>query len=444
MNIIQQWNHPNLIYLLIPLMLGMLGFVYHDIWKKLRAHQVCMLTQDQRIPELKKFAVVCTLLAVIAVIFIFFIVLVLPQTTAFISFLFVFTLEIIIILSFQVSVQNYFYSKYIPEKVTQNIDHFTVKPNKTYYRILPWAFFTALALLILAVMGPEGGEKQTMLRRTPLKITVAFDLSRSMNARDLQPSRLIAAKDEIQLLLSHSSGDEVGLVLFSDTAVIQSPQTQDIQTLLTFLNMANTETLPTHGTDLNKALEMALKTFDEEDDFYYKDTNIKTRRVVLVTDGETHTGDLKTTLKHFQDRRIHIDVLAIGTENGAEIMDQSGTPLQYEHETVISRLQTETLQQIANQTDGSFVKCTTPEMAANNLINLWDAIRIDTKPKGFISSLYRVQLYRIFLYPAYTIFILLLIYPMLMSVIHHIQKYKNTPLQHSNRANNHHRKAIHE
>ena len=443
MNIIQQWNHPYLIYQLIPLMLAMLGSVYQDIWNKLRTHQVCMLTQDRRIPGLKIFTLVCLFSAIIAVIFIFLIISVLPQTNAFISFLFVYTLEIIIILSFQASVKNYFYSKYIPEQVAHNVDNFTVKPNRMYYRILPWAYFTAIALLILATMGPEGGEKQTMLRRTPLKITVAFDLSNSMNAHDYEPSRLIAAKDEVQMLLSHSSGDEVGLVLFSDTAVIQSPPTQDIQTLLTFLNMANTETLPTHGTDLNKALEMALKTFDEEDDFYYQDTNFKTRRVVLVTDGETHTGDLNATLKRYQDRRVHVDVLAIGTENGAEILDKSGTPLQYQHETVITRLQTEILQQIAKETDGSFVKCTTPEMAARYLINLWDAIRIDTKPRGVISSLYRVQLYRIFLYPAYIILVLLLIYPMIISIVHHFQKTNNKPVHHQN-DNNHHPKAVHE
>lgn len=426
MQLIQQWNHPSLIYLLIPLMLGMMAYVYHDIWKRLRAYRVCELSKDYIRPSLKKFTLVCAAIVLCELAMVVFAIWILPKNIAFVSFLVVFTLEIVIIYSFKKAVHSYFYTKYIPKDVSANIKNFVITPNKYYYRILPWAFFVIMGLLILAVMGPEGGEKQTMLKRNPLTVTVAFDLSRSMNARDFQPSRLLAAKDEIQTLLSQSAGDEVGLVLFSDTAVIQSPQTQDVQTLLTFLNMADTETLPTHGTDLNKALEMALKTFDEVDDDYYQDTGSKARRVVLITDGENHTGDLDATLERYRERHVHVDVIAVGTENGAEVPDKSGMPLLYRHEPVISRLQTDLLQQIARKTSGTFVRYSTPEMAARSIINTWDAIRVVTKPRGYISSLYRVQLYHIFLYPAFGILILIMLYPSVIMVIDCFRHCKNS------------------
>ena len=165
-----------------------------------------------------------------------------------------------------------------------------------------------------------------------------------------------------------------------------------------------------------------MRTFDEEDDFYYQDTGTKTRRIVLVTDGENHTGDLEKTLNRLAERQIHVDVLAIGTENGAEILNKYGVPLQYQHETIISRLQTDILKEIAEKTNGAFVKCSTPEMAAQSIINLWDSIRIETKPKGFISSLYREQLYRFFLYPAYFILVLTMLFPLFRILLHYLKE----------------------
>ena len=171
--------------------------------------------------------------------------------------------------------------------------------------------------------------------------------------------------------------------------------------------------MPTHGTDLSAGLKQALRTFDERDDLYFADTGYLTRRVVLVTDGESHSGDISEILSEYQKRFVHVDVIAIGTENGAEITDKLGRPYIYRGDHVVSKLQTDILKQIAHSTNGSFVRYDIPELASQTIIANWDAVRIGTKPRGLTSSIYRVQLYYLFLYPAYALLLILLLQPLI-------------------------------
>ncbi|MBQ9394865.1 MAG: VWA domain-containing protein, partial [Proteobacteria bacterium] len=323
-----------------------------------------------------------------------------------------------------------------------NIRAFSRRDETGSPYIRPIIYMLMLILMTLAIMGPEGAEKTTKLRRTPLTVTILFDLSRSMDARDITPSRLVAARDEVNELLEQSMGDEIGLVYFTDTAVIQSPQTLDVKSVQAFLNRAKTSDLPMHGTDLTKGLETALRTFNDDKDTAYIENDHGTRRVVLVTDGETHTGDIDVLIQKYVDRHIHVDVIAIGTEKGAEVPDENGKPMQYEGKPVISQLQGDILRSIAEQTDGIFVRYTTPVESSHVLIHNWDTLRISSKPRGFVSSLYRTQLYPWFLYPAYILLILFFIHPFLIklwnkikAICRHILAKHEDKLFHQNHVN---------
>ena len=403
---IQHWNAPYLIYLLIVVMLGMMAFVYHDLWKLLRAHHLkTTLAPDQSQYPIKSFILKAILGGIVVFTLSTVFILVVPITLPFIAFILAFLLNLTLIIALyhwlRTQAQK---SNLVPEPALQNIKNFTSCHLIGTRFTIPVLLLFISSLLILAMMGPQGTERTTKLKRTPLKVTLLFDLSASMTADDVAPTRLQAAKNETIALLKQSTGDDVGLIFFTDHTIIQSPQTLDIDTLQTFIRRADPKEMPSQGTDINKALEYALNTFDINDDLYYKDH--MTRRVVLITDGESHTGDLNATLEKYLERHIPIDIIAIGTENGAEILDHKQNPIQYQGKNVVSKLQTQKLQAIADATHGIFTKYRIPEHAAHTLITNWDAFRILAKPSGLVSSIYRIQLYPFFLYPAFLLTLL--------------------------------------
>ncbi|MBQ9241972.1 MAG: VWA domain-containing protein [Proteobacteria bacterium] len=298
----------------------------------------------------------------------------------------------------------------MPEAVSANVRGFSTDPGSFHVRGRAIGVFLIFAFLILALMGPEGSEKTTRLRRTPMEVTVLFDLSRSMDAADVTPSRLEAARDEVIFLLENSYGDDFGLVYFTDTAVVQSPHTPDVRFIESFLMRVQTGDMPTHGTDLSMALKTALSLFLESESVR-ADMIPATRHVLLVTDGESHSGELESLLGRYKDEGIIVDVLAVGTENGAELKDARGERLMYEGTPVITRLETSVLEQIASETGGEFCRLGVPEQAAQKILSSWDAHRISHRPRGMMSSLYREQLYALFLVPAYILLLLLFMSP---------------------------------
>ena len=415
MYFIQQWNHPEFIYLLIPLMISMLTYVYSLVWKQFRsvAIEQTFDIQDGK-QNIRKFYIYSAGAGVVALTLSIACLVVFPQQPSLISFLIYFICDLGLIWAVIVYIRAIQRTLGLVRSVTvNNVRKFSRQSEFHIKNVRSIIAFLIGALLILALMGPEGGEKTTRLRRTPLNITVLLDLSRSMGTQDLLPSRLIAAKDEVRTILKQCGGDEVGLVYFTDTAIVQAPQTLDISLIQNHLEHAGISSMPTHGTDLSAGLKQALRTFDERDDLYFEDTGYLTRRVVLITDGESHSGDISEILSEYRKRFVHVDVIAIGTENGAEITDKLGRPYIYNNEHVVSKLQTGILKQIAHSTNGTFVQYDIPELAAQTIIANWDAIRIGTKPRGLTSSVYRVQLYYLFLYPAYALLLILLLQPLI-------------------------------
>ena len=422
---IQQWNHPQFIYLLIFLMIAALCFLYAYFWKRLRAltmnHQLSTNATKLTAGKAKTHFFVLSAASLAASSLLVFL---LPLSAPLASFTIVIGIDLLLCIWLKKHLERLL-REIEKELETEkaNIHAFSRRAETGSPYIRPMIYLLMMVLMILAIMGPEGAEKTTKLRRTPLTETILFDLSRSMDACDIAPSRLVAARDEVNEILVQSTGDEIGLVYFTDTAVIQSPQTLDVKSVQSFLNRAKTSDLPVHGTDLTKGLETALRTFNDDNDNAYIENDHGTRRVVLVTDGETHTGDIDALIQKYVDRHIHVDVIAIGTEKGAEVPDEKGIPIKYDGKPVISQLQGDLLKSIAERTDGIFVKYTTPVESSKVLIHQWDTLRISSKPRGFVSSLYRTQLYPYFLYPAYILLILFFLHPILIMLWNKVRNF---------------------
>jgi Ca-activated chloride channel homolog len=136
---------------------------------------------------------------------------------------------------------------------------------------------------ILALCGPQFGTKLEMAKRKGVDVMLVLDVSRSMLAQDLKPSRLVRAKQQIRELLDQLEGDRVGLIVFAGQAFVQCPLTLDYGAVEMFLDVLDAGMIPVQGTAIGDALRLATRCFDEEDDQH--------KVIVLLTDGEDHVSD---------------------------------------------------------------------------------------------------------------------------------------------------------
>ncbi|MFL5321166.1 MAG: VWA domain-containing protein, partial [Myxococcaceae bacterium] len=167
-----------------------------------------------------------------------------------------------------------------------------------------------LLLLAIALGQPQCGSHTETTKRQGIDVVVALDVSRSMLAQDVQPSRLSRAKLELMTLLDELKGDRVGIVLFAGDAFIQCPLTSDYDAARLFLQSAQPEQMQQGGTDIGSALELAKKVFDGAD------RGAKDRVVVLLSDGEDLAGQLGNITDELDDAGIRIYAVGIGSESG--------------------------------------------------------------------------------------------------------------------------------
>ncbi|MBC2710475.1 MAG: VWA domain-containing protein [Desulfosarcina sp.] len=205
--------------------------------------------------------------------------------------------------------------------------------------------FTAVAMA-----GPKYGYRWQEIRQQGVDIIIVLDCSRSMTAADTQPSRLERAKREVFDLLAMLKGDRVGLVAFAGTAFLQCPLTLDYDAFNLFLNALSPDYLPVGGTDITGALETALDSFDE------KSTTDKA--VVLITDGEnTGDGDPLKAAEALKEQKVKLFCIGVGGTEGVPVPEPAGGfKKDRAGQIVLSRLDENTLKQMAVVTGGTYVR----------------------------------------------------------------------------------------
>jgi Ca-activated chloride channel family protein len=210
--------------------------------------------------------------------------------------------------------------------------------------------FTAATLcLIVALGGPMWGFRWEEVRREGIDLVVAIDTSRSMLATDVKPSRLARAKLAVQDLLSQLHGDRIGLVAFAGTAFVQCPLTLDYGAFGQSLEAIDVGIIPKGGTALGAAIDASLDAFDGHEG--------KHQALVLITDGEDHEGKVKEATGRASTRGVKIYTVGIGTTEGELIPGESGGYVKDRSGQVVkSRLDEETLKQIAIDTGGVYLR----------------------------------------------------------------------------------------
>ena len=181
----------------------------------------------------------------------------------------------------------------------------TLRMWRTALRLL------VLANLILAAARPQWGASEVEVEQEGIDVVVAVDISRSMLAEDIKPSRLTRAKVEVGELVENLDGDRVGLVFFAGAAFPQCPLTVDYAAARLFLSQAEPSMITAQGTNIESALSTALELFDEERGAY--------RAILLVTDGEDFAGGVEEIGKQLQQEGIVVFCVGMGSVGGAPI-----------------------------------------------------------------------------------------------------------------------------
>lgn len=222
----------------------------------------------------------------------------------------------------------------------------------------------ALALVVVALVGPQWGEKPQRIERRGIDVVFALDISRSMLAEDVPPSRLAAAKGEIDRILSLLGGDRVGLVAFAGIAFTQSPLTSDYHAIRRFIRNLDPADMPVQGTAVGRAIREATRLLEgrREDSKSEDDDTLEMSRghdqlIVLFTDGEDHDTLPIQAAEGARESGIRVITVAMGTETGAEIPDYGpdGTrrgSLRLRGEAVVSRMDPQGLIDVANAGGG--------------------------------------------------------------------------------------------
>ena len=420
---IEYWNNPNMIFFLIALFVAMMCYSSAILWKRARLYGVAYTLGTARRQPIKPVVSrlvaydVLSLAAIVAITF------ALPRYEIFWNFIIIFITSVVL------ARMHTLYGLHLLDKYG-----FTSKRVSQNFRILrtsnhrrrTYFFIISLALLILAVMEPYGKEKTTHLQRNDLRTTIAFDLSRSMDATDYVPTRFDAARDETIRLLNSSYGDQIGFVFFTHEVVAKIPQTLDASFLVAVLNEMDPSELNARGTDLNIALTAAMSTFDERVDNPNELPDDHRKRILLITDGEDHSDDIEQTIQKLIARHIHVDIIAVGTENGSEILDAKKSPMQYENAPVISRIQTAFLEDIANRTQGYFTRLTSPNSATSQILSKWNLVRIDMTPQEEASAYYREPLHGFFLAAAFIFMLLFFFSPVFIYMTKRLFNYRRS------------------
>jgi Ca-activated chloride channel family protein len=214
-----------------------------------------------------------------------------------------------------------------------------------------WAITLVLlgvAACVFAAAQPRWGFTWRDIESRGVEIVVALDLSRSMDAQDVDPSRLTRARREVVDLVQELHGDRVGLVVFAGGAYPRVPLTVDYDALLHIVESCETSTLLAQGSSLDSAISTSLELLGEPGE--------ADQAIVVLSDGEDHTEGLDEVIAEAKDAGVRIYAVGIGTDRGAPVPRADGGFVSYSGEVVVSRLQEDALRELAAGTGGAYVR----------------------------------------------------------------------------------------
>ena len=207
---------------------------------------------------------------------------------------------------------------------------------------------TALALLIVMIARPQFGTKINREKRTGIETIIALDVSNSMLAEDVAPSRLDRSKMMVENLVDNFTNDKIGLIVFAGDAFIQLPITSDYVSAKMFLSSISPSMIATQGTDIAKAISMASHSFTQQEGVG--------KAIIVITDGEDHEGGALEAAKEAKDKGMRVYILGVGSTKGAPIPTGNGDYMKDNTgQTVMTGLNEQMCREIAQAGGGAYI-----------------------------------------------------------------------------------------
>lgn len=266
--------------------------------------------------------------------------------------------EIIIILCF-ITLYSIYFVRLV--KINKKIK---VNKSKAFYKFILRS--TYLSLMIIALLGPSFGENKEEIDLVGKDIMILVDLSESMNANDVKPSRLEKVKFEMKKVIDEFSSDRIGIIMFSGEAFVQCPMTYDKNALNLFTETLNTGLVPNTGTDFGPPLELSLSKLNNEN---AESNELSSKIILLISDGEDFGDNTKESLEKIVDSNIKLFTVGIGSEKGSKILLTNGNyKRDKEGKEVITKLDPISLKESAKETGGKYFEITNTNNQIDELI----------------------------------------------------------------------------
>lgn len=231
-----------------------------------------------------------------------------------------------------------------------------------------WILQGALALLIVMLARPQMGTKINHEKRVGIETIIAMDISNSMRAEDIVPSRLDRSKMMVENLVDHFTNDKIGLIVFAGDAFVQLPITSDYVSAKMFLSSIDPSMMASQGTDIARAIEMASHSFTQEEGIG--------KAIVVITDGEDHEGGAVEAAEVAKKNGMRVYVLGVGSTQGAPIpVPGTGNYMQDNTgNTVMSALNEDMCKQVAQAGGGAYIHVENNSAAQEQLDNELDKL----------------------------------------------------------------------
>ena len=238
-------------------------------------------------------------------------------------------------------------------------------------RITFWLTTVALVLLVIAVARPRYGTKKETMLTKGVEVVVALDLSNSMMAEDITPSRLDKAKRLVSRMMTQASGNKFALIVYAGDAFVQMPITDDQVSANMFLNQITPSLIKRQGTNVGEAIDLACRSFSDNEKIG--------KAIVVITDGENHEGGAEEAARRASELGIKVYVMGIGTAKGGRIpAGKSGEFLRdREGNIVVTKLNEAMAQSIAAAGNGTYIRVDNTNSAQEFIENELDTLTKD-------------------------------------------------------------------
>ncbi|NLN72674.1 MAG: VWA domain-containing protein [Bacteroidales bacterium] len=281
--------------------------------------------------------------------------------------------------------------------------------SKKRLHIKFWIWIVAILFVILALARPQLGSKVEKASRRGVDLMICMDVSRSMLANDISPNRMERAKQALNQLVNKLENDRIGIVVFAGKSFIQLPITNDFGAAKMFIDNISTNLIGQQGTALGSAIDLALTSFDLEEQ------SLNTRAIIAITDGENFEDDAVASAKNAVENGVRVHAIGVGTTTGTTIpvLTRSGN-IDYHRDrqgnVVVTKLDETYLQKVIAAGKGAYVRATNADMGLDKIME-----EIDKMEKKDYDEVSYTDYEDIFMYFLIVAFVLLIIDQLLLA-----------------------------